>query len=553
MKNVHFLLSAILIGCLAFMGCGGDSGNGDPEGPANTDPVLEMGTATNPLLKADVPDVSVIRVGKAYYMVSTTMYFCPVAPIMKSYDLVNWKIISYCTDIIEDLPVFKLESEDADRIGDYSRGQWASSIRYYRERFYVLFANNTTRKTYLFSTSDPENEPWTRVELNRQLHDPSLFRDEKTGDMYVVHGSGNITLTEMEPTLSGIKSGGVEKVIIPQPDVSNGSGAEGAHVYYLNGYYYVFLISWGPGKRGVLCYRSANLEGPYEGKVVLNKGLGTRPAGVAQGSIVQTPDGDWYGFFFQDREAAGRIPALVPMHWSDDLWPVFGDANGDVPVEFQIKLAQNYEQNLYVSDEFDATTLPLAWQWNHYPDNDKWSLSEKPGYLRLTTVSVARTIFHARNTLTQRTFEPGCEATVALEPADMKDGDMAGLVVLQAIAGFVGIEQDGAQKYIVMYSGDNNSAGNMGQNAAQTRQARVEFNDDKVYLRAKCQFRGNNATGAETAVFSYSLDGETWQNIGTTVNLVFSLRHFTGNRFGLFNFATKEAGGYVDFDYYHVQ
>ena len=515
---------------------------------AQTSPELVMGTATNPIIKGDVPDPSIIRVDDAYYMVSTTMYFSPVAPIMKSYDLINWKIISYCTDILEDLPAFRLETETTARIGDYGRGQWASSLRYYNNRFWVIFTCLTTGKSYVFSTTDPENVPWTRTVINRQFHDPSLFLDEKTNKMYVVHGNGNITLTEMESNLSGVKTGGVNKTIISSPDVNGGTGAEGAHVYYLNGYYYVFLISIWP--RVELCYRSTNIEGPYEGRLVLNKGLGNRTGGVAQGGIIQTPDGDWYGFLFQDRDGIGRVPVLVPMHWGNDNWPVFGDANGNVPVSFQIKQAKDYGQNLYVSDEFDSATLPLAWQWNHNPDSTRWSLTAKPGYLRLTTVKVAKTIFHARNTLTQRTFEPASEGIVAMEPANMKDGDIAGLVALGPYAGFVGIEQEGSQKYVVMYTADNDDA-TAGSKATTTRRARAAFTGSKIYFKLNFRFKPDGVN-TETAVFAYSTDGTSWQSIGTTLNIRWTMSHFTGYRFGLFNYATKEAGGYVDFDYFHV-
>jgi len=510
----------------------------------------KMETAVNPLIKGDAPDLSIICVGGVYYMVSTTMYFCPVAPIMKSYDLINWKIVSYCTNILEDLPAFKLETEDETLIGDYGRGQWASSLRYYNNRFWVLFTNNTTNKSYLFSTADADKGPWERREFSRRFHDPSIFQDEDSGKMYIFHGYGDIWLTEMEADLGGIKPGGVDKVIIHKPDISGGTGAEGSHVYKLNGYYYIFLISWGPGRKVELCYRASNIEGPWEGRRVLDKGLGTRTAGVAQGGIVQTPDGDWYGFFFQDRDAVGRVPVLVPMRWDNEFWPVFGDANGNIPIEFQIMLAENYGQNLYVSDEFDETTLPLAWQWNHNPDNANWSLVERPGYLRLKTGRTSRTIYHARNTLTQRTFEPACEGSVALEPVNMKDGDIAGLVVLQAISGFVGIERENGQKYVVMYTGNNEN--NRGMNATVTRRAQLPFDGDKVYFRAKCQFR-TESDSTETAVFSYSTDEVNWESIGTTVNLQWTMRHFTGARFGLFNYSTREAGGYVDFDYYHVK
>jgi len=522
----------------------------------NSPPELVMGTAANPLIKGDVPDISIVRVGGAYYMVSTTMYFCPVAPIMKSFDLINWKIISYCADILEDLPPFRLETENNDRIGDYGRGQWASSLRYYRDTFWVLFTNNTTNKTYLFSTKDPEKYPWIRVvEFPRQYHDPSLFFNEDDGRVFIVYGQGQIRILEMETGLSAVKRGGMDKQIFDQSSIPNLSTTEGSQVYKLNGYYYIFLITFLSGKRSVLCLRSENIDGPYESRMLLSAGLGNRTGGVAQGGIVETPDGDWYGYFFQDRDGVGRVPVLVPMRWSDDYWPDFGGANVNIPLEFQIKLAKNYEQNLYVSDEFEDNKLQLAWQWNHNPDNACWSLSERPGFLRIKTGRLSRTIFHARNTLTQRTFEPACEGVIALEPVNMKDGDIAGLAALGPIAGFAGIEQEGSQKYIVMYTADNDSSTNpstQGYMASQIRRAQVALNGGRVYFRLKFQFR-TVSSAAETANFEYSLDGENWQSIGTTVNIRWTLRHFTGARFGLFNYATKEAGGYVDFDYFHVK
>jgi uncharacterized repeat protein (TIGR02543 family) len=514
-------------------------------------PELVMGTAVNPLLKGgDAPDPAVVRVGNAYYMVSTTMYFCPVAPIMKSYDLVNWKIVSYCADIIEDLPNFRLEVVNS-RLGDYGRGQWASSIRYYNGKFWVIFTNNTTNKSYLYNTVNADTGPWERRIIDRRFHDPGIFRDDD-GRMYIIHGYGNIELTEMWPNLSGVmpEPDGINKVIITQAEIRpGGSSAEGSHVYKRNGYYYIFICTVEGGKKQHV-FRSANIEGPYEGRVILNKTLGGKA--VAQGGIIDTPDGDWYAFLFKEPNASGRVPTLVPMRWEND-WPVLGDSSGNVPAEFQIKQALNYGQNLYVSDEFEDAKLQLAWQWNHNPDNANWSLTERPGYLRLITGRTSKTIYHARNTLTQRVFEPACEGTIALETGGMKDGDIAGLVLLQAMSGFVGVEQDGEQKYIAMYTGDNDTGAYQQDNAIVTRRERTEFSGEKVYLKINCTFRGNNTGGAEQAVFQYSTDGTTWTTIGTALNMQWTLRHFTGARFGLFNYATKEAGGYVDFDYFHVK
>jgi beta-xylosidase len=470
---------------------------------------------------------------------------------MKSYDLVNWRIVSYCGNIIEDLPIFRLETENDERIGDYGRGQWASSLRYFNNRFWVIFTNNTTNKSYRYSTADADNGPWEQVIINSKYHDPSIFYDSTTSKVYIFSGYNNISVTEMNDNLTAAKSGGLNKQIITGAD-----GLEGAQAYKLNGYYYVFLINWNPSRRSVHCYRSVNIDGPYEEKLVLSNAF-TGGGGVAQGGIINTPDDDWYGFFFQDRGAVGRVPVLVPMTWSGDKWPVFG-ANqsgftGTIPASFQIKLAQGYGNNLYYSDNFDnysSNNLHLAWQWNHNPDNANWSLTERPGFLRLTTGRTSKTIYHARNTLTQRTREPSSTAEIALETTNMKDGDIAGLVVLQALSGFVGIEQVGAQKNIVMYVGDNDSEGRKGKNAIVERKASVAFTGSKIYLRAVCNFSNNSST----AVFSYrTSESQQWTNIGTTVNLKFTLTHFTGARFGLFNYATKETGGYVDFDYYKVE
>jgi len=518
-------------------------------------PVLAMGTAVNPLLKGgDVPDPAVIRVGNAYYMVSTTMYFCPVAPVMKSYDLVNWKIVSYCADIIEDAPNFRLEEWTDNngnvRLGDYGRGQWASSIRYYNNKFWVIFTNNSTNKSYIYSTPNADTGPWTCTVINKRFHDPSIFQDNNK-KMYIFHGYSDIYVTEMTSDLSATV--GEDVVILTQANApGGGAGSEGSQVYKKDGYYYVFFCTWGTGPKTQHVLRSEDIKGPYEQKMLLN-GKNLYGKAVAQGGIVDTPEGDWYAFLFKEPNASGRVPVLVPMRWDIYDWPILGDSNGNIPTTLQMNLAQNYEQNLYVSDEFNDTKLQLAWQWNHNPDNANWSLTEKPGYLRLRTGRTSKTIYHARNTLTQRVFEPKCNGIVALETTSMKDGDKAGLMILQALSGFICIEQDGEQKYIAMYTGDNDSTNYQLANAIVTRQARTEFNGDKVYFRVNCTFRGNASSGTnETAVFQYSLDETTWTTIGTTFNMQWTLRHFTGARFGLFNYATKEAGGYVDFDYFHV-
>ena len=133
--------------------------------------------------------------------------------------------------------------------------------------------------------------------------------------------------------------------------------------------------------RTVLVHRADKITGPYESRVAL------QDKGVAQGSIIDTPRGDWFAYLFRDYGAVGRIPYLVPVKWEDG-WPVLG-VEGKVPDTLNLPASKGFIPGIVASDEFDRKsgepTLPLVWQWNHNPDNKLWSLTGRPGFLRLTT------------------------------------------------------------------------------------------------------------------------------------------------------------------------
>lgn len=308
------------------------------------------GTFTNPFIWADVPDPDVIRVGDIYYMVSTTMYFSPHCPIMKSYDLVNWEIVNYTCDILEDSDISCLRRGKHA----YGKGSWAASIRWNKGTFYVTTASFSAKKTYIFQTEDIENGRWRRYEIDNVYHDQSLLFDDD-GRVYLSSGTGQIHLLELNKDATAHKEGGINQIIIENTEVGGTGGlpAEGSHLYKINGYYYIFLISWPPtgsGRRIQLCYRAKSILGPYEGRVVLDDDLGFQNKGVAQGGIVDTPDGDWYAMLFQDHEAVGRIPVLVPLTWEDG-WPVFGKS-GSVPEKMALPNLSGLKSSIVSSDEF---------------------------------------------------------------------------------------------------------------------------------------------------------------------------------------------------------
>ena len=498
--------------------------------------VFAMAQAHNPIVFADVPDMAMIRVGNTYYMSSTTMHMSPGLPIMKSDDLVNWKLVNYAYDTLADVDALNL----TDGKNSYGRGSWASSLRYHKGVFYVTTFAQTTNKTYIYTTKDIEKGPWKRITFSPAYHDHTLFFDDD-GKTYLVFGNGKISIAEMNDDLSGIKENGVQKVIIENASKPAGDnimlGAEGSQLWKVNGKYYLFNIVWPKGgMRTVVVHRADKITGPYEGKLAL------QDLGVAQGGLIDMPDGRWFAYLFRDYGAVGRIPYLVPVQWEDG-WPVLG-TNGKVPDSLYLPANKSLIPGIVASDEFtrknNDNVLPLVWQWNHNPDNNLWSLTKRPGYLRLTTGRVDTAFLEARNMLTQRTIGPVCTGSVAIDVTHMKDGDIAGLCLLQKNYGYVAVKVSAKGKSLVMI---NAGTGNTEEVAA------LPLHQDTVYLSASCDFTNMK----DSAIFAYSLDNLHWKDIGTPLKMTYTLPHFMGYRFGIFNYATKQTGGYVDVDWFRIK
>jgi beta-xylosidase len=292
--------------------------------------------------------------------------------------------------------------------------------------------------------------------------------------------------------------------------------------------YYVSLICWPSGSmRTQLVYRASSLTGSYQGRVALQN------QGIAQGGFIETPSGSWYAFLFRDSGAVGRIPYLVPVSWQDN-WPVLG-VNGTVPQNLGFSVEDKGLGDIVASDEFSQATLLRQWQWNHNPLAGGWSLSSRPGFFRITSTRIDGSLPAARNTLTQRTFGPTSVATVAVEMGGLNGGDYAGLGALQQNYGFVGVTKSGSSRFVVMRNGTQEVS-------------RVSVSQDRIHLRATMDFRSQ----VDDARFYYSLDGNNWTAIGNVLQMSYTIPHFMGYRFALFNYATQSTGGYADFDYFRV-
>ncbi|WP_461631087.1 glycoside hydrolase family 43 protein [Labilibaculum euxinus] len=511
--------------------------------------------AQNPIIWADVPDVSVIRVNDTYYMSSTTMHMSPGVPIMKSKDLVNWEIVSYAYDRLVENDKMNMENGQEA----YGYGSWASSLRYHKGMFYVSTFSATSGKTHVYKTKDAETGPWEAFSFAPVLHDNSLFFDDD-GRVYMLYGGGEIKLIELLPDASGIKPNGINKVIIENvnlifgEDEVGGLPGEGCQLQKINGKYYLFNIASPKSRwsRSVIIHRADKITGPYEGRLALQY------KDVAQGGLIDTPDGDWYAMLFGDRGAVGRVPYLVPVKWEDG-WPVLGN-EGKVPEHLNLPDNSDCISGIVASDEFERKQndpkLPLAWQWNHNPDNKNWDILQNPGRLRITTSRIDTNVLCAKNILTQRTFGPKCSGSTLVNVSNMKNGDIGGLIALQNKYGYVGVKKENNKTMIVQVQT------NLGAKEKNEKQGIINLNDiitsskvieqvpltqEQVYFKTAIDFE------IDKAYFYYSLDGKKWKKIGDSLQMVYSWpKHFMGYRFGLFNYATKEIGGNVDFDYFRI-
>ena len=494
------------------------------------------GTYKNPILWGDWPDPDFIRVDDEFYFVSTSMHYVPGCPILKSKDLVNWEMAGYAVDNYDEDPRYNLQGGEM-----YLRGSWAATIRRHNGLFYVGFCTpNWGKEKGQFSicTAKDVKGPWKRTIFPEYLYDPGLFFDDD-GRVYVVHGQHKLYVTELAADALSVK--GESKLIwdksIPVPAGSSAPhsiyGMEGSHVYKINGYYYITCPAGGT-EGWQVCLRSKDIYGPYESKIIVQDESSYPNNGLHQGGMLQLKDGSWWFLIMQDRGPIGRVPHLVPVKWIDD-WPMLGK-NGEgkgVIVNDKPNVGKTYPVKVpATSDEFSSSKLGLQWQWNHNPDNSKWSLTKRKGYLRLQA-SPANDLTMARNTLTQRVQGPTSTGTVELDVSGLKDGGVAGFGIFQSPYAFIGVKKDGPDQSLVMV------------NNGKVIDSIAGFAPKKLWIRAE-------ATHEKfIAKFSYSMDGKNFIPFGNELNMGLGYA-WTANRFALFHYSTKEAGvnGYVDFNWF---
>jgi xylan 1,4-beta-xylosidase len=505
------------------------------------------GTFSNPLFYDEFSDPDLIRVGNDFYLTGTTMHSMPGLPVLHSTDLVNWSLLSYAFDRLDLGPEYRLE----DGKQAYGRGIWAPSFRYHDGTFYI-FSNVNGHTTQVFRALDPRG-PWRHTAMNRSFHDLSVLFDQD-GKVYVIWNYREIHFGQLNDSLTDLVPG-TERVII---EPSAGMG-EGLHFYRIGGKYYI-TSAWYAGRMRMPCARADRPEGPYEVNLAISadedfgvmRGYRLRsdstvpfqlnppdPAArgqisMHQGGIVETPDGEWWGFSMMDYNSVGRLTALSPVTWEDG-WPYFGLPGnlGRTPRIWRKPRTGTPSPPTapYVrDDDFSGPRLANVWQWNHVPDDTRWSLTERPGYLRLHALPAAD-LWWARNTLTQRAVGPRSSPTAVLETGGMRVGDVAGLALFNWPYAWIGVRRDSTGPVLEQFD------------RTTERSVRRPLHATRLWLRADCDFL------TEKARFSYSTDGTRFEPMGDEFTMVFQLKTFQGVRYALFSYNADGApGGYADFN-----
>lgn len=486
------------------------------------------GTYCNPVIPADYSDLDCIRVGDDYYAMSSTMQFSPGMTILHSKDLVNWEIagnaLKDLTEIGPDLSWKKMDR--------YGRGIWAGTLRHHKGRFYMFFG--TPNEGVFMTSAEKAEGPWSPlVKLidGGGWDDPSAIWDEEGNAWFLATHFGDNYKSYIFPMTEDATKIDRSKAKL----VNEGYGREASKLIFHEGYYYIVYSEHHNGVgRFVMAKRDRSMSGEFaEAKQMLLPNVEANEPN--QGGIILGKDGKWYFFTHHGSgDWSGRIASLLPVQWIDG-WPMMGDLSEGMPgkMVWRAPMPANGEPKLTMkrSDDFDDDELGPQWQWNYQPRDDFWSLTERPGWLRLKAFMPLENdrFLKAGNTITQRSFRSAVnEVNVKIDISNMADGEHAGLTHFAEHSSCVGVMRENGRTYIEQREDDRSNRGTL-------------ITSNYIWLRSSWGLDGR-------CRYEYSTDGDYYIRL-SDYNL--SWGFYRGDRIGIYNYNNKSESGYIDVDYLH--
>jgi beta-xylosidase len=484
----------------------------------------------NPVLWEDLADVEVFRVGSDYYYTASTMHYSPGAPVLHSKDLVNWEYIGHSVPTLDWGNKYNLNGARA-----YVNGIWASTMRYRPSNgLYYWIGCIDFGTTYIYTAPSPTG-PWKQGgRINTCYYDAGLLIDDDD-TMWVAYGNSQISVARL--SADGFSQVSTRQVFTTPSSIGT---LEGSRLHKRNGQYYIWLTRPANGQYVI---KASSPQGSYSSaqQVLLNLGSPVTGSGVPhQGSLVDTPAGEWYYMAFIDAYPGGRIPVLAPITWTGDGWPQLSLVGGRWGANYRYPVAPATIAGTLGKDSFTGTSLGPQWEWNHNPDTSKFSVNNG---LTLSAATVTNDIYWARNTLTKRIHGPVGTGTLELDFTSMADGDRAGLSLFRDKSAWVGIARDGSTYRVQYVTGLNLGTGNgWPTTGTGTVSAQQDISTKKVWLRIRADIAPG---GSKQGTFFYSTDGNSFTQLGGAFAMNTDWQFFMGYRYGIFEYATKALGGSV--------
>ncbi len=470
----------------------------------------------NPILRGFNPDPSIIRVDDNYYIATSTFEWFPGVQIHHSKDLINWKLLTR--------PLNRISQLDMRGIPN-SGGIWAPCLSYNNETFFLCYTivhelNGVAKDTpnYLVTANDIMG-PWSEpVYLNSSGFDPSLFHDDncKTWLVNMVwdHRPGKnpfYGIVLQEYSIERQKLIGKSQIIFKGTKLGS---TEGPHLYRKEDYYYLITAEGGTGwNHAITMARSNNIYGPYEvhpeNPILTSCGHKSLPLQKAgHGDIVETPNGDWYMVYLcsrplpgRDRCILGRETAIQKVIWKEDGW-LYVDGGGNHPRE--IITAPNHTEKKWnvssIRDDFDNKEIGIQYQVPRVPlDENSFSLSERPGYLRLKGGESLESKFN-QVIIARRQESFRYEAITLLEFNPKNFQQLAGMVCYYNTKLYhylcMSLDELSGTCLYVQTADDGNIVYPLGTKFISLNHA------TRVFLKAKMDY--------DKLSFYYSFDGENW-------------------------------------------
>jgi xylan 1,4-beta-xylosidase len=407
-------------------------------------PVQHEATFRNPILPGFYPDPSICRVGEDYYLITSTFEYYPGIPIFHSKDLVHWEQIGHVLDRPSQLPIDSIRPSGA---------VYAPTIRYHDGTFYVINTLVGRKGNFIVTATNPAG-PWSDPHWleNAPGIDPSLFFDDD-GKVYY---TGNIRSDSLpadskfrsiwlqEVDLKQMKLVGERTTILREGALHGANNAEAPHLYKVNGMYYLIIAEGGTGdNHAVTIFRSKTVRGLYEGNkknpILTHRHLGSEYpiACTGHADMVETQTGEWwmvllgvrpYGGFHYN---LGRETFLTRVAWEDG-WPVVNPGYGKVLEEDRVPNLPPFSvPSAPACDNFDGSSLGFSWNFLRTPREQWYSLSERPGYLRLKLRPQMVTKWENPSFVGRRQQHINFSASAAMEFVPKNEHESAGLVLIQ--------------------------------------------------------------------------------------------------------------------------